>query len=56
METRLLAGNSRHPGSFPGRIGMLYPSPNIQTGSRAYTAFCSVGTGNAFRENEAAGA
>lgn len=42
METRLLAGSSRHRGSIPG--------------SGAYPALYSVGTGNAFLENEAAGA
>jgi len=35
---------------------MFYPSPKIHTGSGAYPVLCSVGTGNAFPENGAAGA
>jgi len=35
---------------------MFYPSPKIHAGSVAYLALCSMGTGNAFIENGAAGA
>jgi hypothetical protein len=55
METSLLAGSSRHRGSIPGRADTFYPSAKISTGSGAYPALCSVGTGNAFPENVAAG-
>ena len=39
MDTRLLAGGSRHRGLILGRVDMFYSSPKIHTGSGAYPGY-----------------